>query len=555
MPLNTPFLYLTFPEPSADGVDPFGPYTTYITSWNDFSGNNRHAAKHDDVPGGIGGVLAGGKVGPYSYHVLGYQTGLYVPAMTAEWSSMTTITIAYWAKCSIGQGATSYVVGKSGANVGIHDGPGGWNLGDGASFTAIDNGRNVGGAPDSDWHHYAFTYDGTTMRSYFDGTEIDDATLAGGIVGGTLNTDYCIIGSSNANSPPGGSEWPGQIDQFIIWDEALSGADISTLYNGGSGMALSTSPKTGLDTVRTYFRFENNYSDSSGNSYNSATTTGDPTFVSSTLAGGTAAVDFDGDDYVYNDLYAVDIDPWVTSNQFTVSLWMKTSDPTVTPGTWPKKAYMGHIYPTVGSNGLGWIFWNSNQWIVSSETGAGVGTTVWKTSAAGIVTDGAWHHYVLTYDGQTLHSYADGALQADVAAPGARIINSAPVAGYAQSTSPFRNLGIGAENRVEPAVDPCIAAIDEVAIFNEALSLADIALLYNGGAGRDVTPVTPTPPLPVIPILDAATDRKDYVIVSTDVAQISRQYDRTVPYVPFSRVIKGPATLRGVVTAYTASRG
>jgi len=554
MPLNTPFLYLTFPEDST------GASSVTVTSWNDFSGNGRHGAPHMTD----GTVQSPGKIGSYSFHVNALQAPLYVPAMDSEWSAMSTITIAYWAKCSIFQGANSYVIGKSGTNVGIHDYQG-WNLGNGVSFTTISNGRSAGGAPSSGWHHYAFTYDGTTMRSYLDGSEIDSALLAGGVVGGTLHTDYCVIGGANAALPGAGVEWPGQIDQVIIWDEALNGTDISTLYNAGSGMSLTTSPKTGLDTIRTYFRFENNYSDSSGNSYNSVTTTGDPTFVSSTLAGGTAAVDFDGDDYVYNDLYAVNIDPWVRSHQFTVSLWMKTSDPTVSTGTWPKKAYMGHIYPTVGSSGLGWVLWNSSQWIVSSFPGAGVGTNAWPTCDAGIVTDGDWHHYVLNFDGQHLHSFVDGVqtsagshspfISANTACRGGRVINSSPDAGYAQSTSPFRNLGIGAENRVEPAVDPCIAVIDEVAIFNEALQPSDVLLLYNGGAGRDVTPVTPTPPLPVIPIQDAATDRKDYIIVSTDVAQISRQYDRTVPYVPFSRVIKGPATLRGVVTAYTASRG
>tara|TARA_Y100000590_G_scaffold400266_1_gene484207 strand:+ start:2324 stop:3952 length:1629 start_codon:yes stop_codon:yes gene_type:complete len=542
MPLNTPFLYLTFPEVSTGGIG------VTVTSWNDFSGHDRHGAPHQTA----GSVQSPGKIGSYSFHVNALQAPLYVPAMDSEWAAMSTITIAYWAKCSIFQGANSYVIGKSGTNVGVHDYQG-WSLGNGVSFTAISNGRSASGAPSSDWHHYAFTYDGTTMRSYFDGLEIDSALLAGGVVGGTLNTDYCVIGGANAALPGGGVEWPGQIDQVIIWDEALNGTDISTLYNGGSGMALSTSPKTGLDTIRTYFRFENNYSDSSGNSYNSATTTGDPTFVSSTLAGGTAAVDFDGDDYVYNDLYAVGIDPWVKSNVFTVSLWIKTSDP-IAIG-WPKKAFIAHLRDTTPPDGLGWTLWNDDKWWIPQRNGAGVGSNLWVSVDAGINPDGLWHHHVLTFDGQTLHSYVDGASHSDISCRGARIINSSPVAGYPQGVAPYKNLGIGYENRSAAGIDPCIAEIDEIAIFNEALQPADVSLLYNGGAGRDVTPVTPTPPLPVIPIQDAATDRKDYIIVSTDVAQISRQYDRTVPYVPFSRVIKGPATLRGVVTAYTASRG
>jgi len=545
MPLNTPFLYLTFP------ADSTGFSADTRTSWNDSSGNNRHCAPAHGLPT----VTSPGKVGSYSLHCASLNP-TYIPAMDTGWSAMTTITIAYWARRTVGAGASEYIVGKEGANVGIHDG-GGWHLGNGVSFTSIDNGRNTSGVPDSDWHHYAFTYDGSTMRSYFDGVEIDDAPLAGGIVGGTLNTDYCIIGGPNIAFPVVSNGWDGQVDQFTIWDEALSGADISTLYNGGTGLALSVSPKTGLDTIRTYFRFENNYSDSSGNSYNSATTTGDPTFVSSTLASGTAAVEFDGDDYVYNDLYAVNIGPWVRSNQVTISLWIKTTDPTVIT---PTKSYIAHQNSHAAPHvPLGWTLLNDSKWWVPQIQGGGLSPFTWKSCRAEINADGNWHHYVLAFDGEFLHSYVDGVQisggGANTSCRGGRIINTSPIAGAAQGVSPFRNLGIGKDNRNDPAIDPCIADIDEVAIFNEALQPADVSLLYNGGTGRDVTPVTPTPPLPDIPIQDAATDRKDYIIVSTDVAQISRQYDRTVPYVPFSRVIKGPATLRGVVTAYTASRG
>lgn len=74
---------------------------------------------------------------------------------------------------------------------------------------------------DNQWHHWAGTYDGTTLRAYFDGALVGSGSaLAGGIL-----TDADVIrvftsaGSGNT------------IDDVRIYDEALDQSTIATLMN------------------------------------------------------------------------------------------------------------------------------------------------------------------------------------------------------------------------------------------------------------------------------------------------------------------------------------
>jgi hypothetical protein len=63
---------------------------------------------------------------------------------------------------------------------------------------------------DNNWHHLAFTWDGTTLYVYIDGTK--DAGTA-------YNT---IFGQ-------------GSLDEVGIWNRALTTTEVATLYNSGAG--------------------------------------------------------------------------------------------------------------------------------------------------------------------------------------------------------------------------------------------------------------------------------------------------------------------------------
>ena len=80
--------------------------------------------------------------------------------------------------------------------------------------------------------------------------------------------------------------------------------------------------------------------------------------------------------------------------------------------------------------------------------------------------NGAWHHLVGTYDGKALKLYVDGELK-----------TATPDAGCIIATNAF-NLNIARNSEItERFYD---GAIDDVRIYNYALSEDDVNAIYNG---------------------------------------------------------------------------
>jgi hypothetical protein len=85
----------------------------------------------------------------------------------------------------------------------------------------------------ANWHHIVYTYDGSTMKGYYDGTEVVSQALSGnGASGGlnnfTLGWDRGVWVSSYASA---------EIDEAGVWSRAITGAEVTSLYNGGVGLA------------------------------------------------------------------------------------------------------------------------------------------------------------------------------------------------------------------------------------------------------------------------------------------------------------------------------
>jgi hypothetical protein len=71
----------------------------------------------------------------------------------------------------------------------------------------------------TDWHHYVVTVTTTTMRFYYDSAD-QGATTCSGTANGT--TTQLTVGNN----------FDGYIDDVVIYNDVLSGAEISGLYNG-----------------------------------------------------------------------------------------------------------------------------------------------------------------------------------------------------------------------------------------------------------------------------------------------------------------------------------
>jgi hypothetical protein len=89
------------------------------------------------------------------------------------------------------------------------------------------------------------------------------------------------------------------------------------------------------------------------------------------------------------------------------------------------------------------------------------------------INDGQWHHVAAVYDGKNKYIYVDGALDASVPATGSIAQNNFPV-GIGENAEALGHLWNG--------------SIDEVAIYNRALTADEIQTIYNAVKPGNTTP-------------------------------------------------------------------
>ena len=168
------------------------------------------------------------------------------------------------------------------------------------------------------------------------------------------------------------------------------------------------------------------------------------------------AFSFDGT----GDSVFVGHDPSLDLNQFTFDAWVK-------PGRLPEGIFQAII--TKNINPRPPSLWLSEDKV---QVWFGPGSTLRATSVTGLTLD-TWHHLAATYDGSDVKIYIDGAL--DISVP----VAVTP----ATNTQPLRFAvardGVGASFQ---------GLIDEVEIFNRALSAAEVRAIFDAGSAGKVKP-------------------------------------------------------------------
>ena len=81
-------------------------------------------------------------------------------------------------------------------------------------------------AADGDWHTAGFTYDGTTLQTYFDGSAQGSAAVASD----TIRHNYVTVCGKRLVS--NGSFYAGELRDFVAYSSALSAALVTTYNNG-----------------------------------------------------------------------------------------------------------------------------------------------------------------------------------------------------------------------------------------------------------------------------------------------------------------------------------
>ncbi len=313
----------------------------------------------------------------------------------------------------------------------------------------------------NNWYYINFIYDSTQHKGYF-------------YVNGKLNSSGNTSSSDFKNNSEtlkigtgyqyGGSTSPhftGYIDEVKIYNYARSTDQIKQDYNaglagissmeGGSVNVGGTQVRNIKDHLVAHYKFDEGY----GNTVNNFSSLG--TTLNGTLGSGNSAPTwttgknnkgllFDGDDYIDlpNDLTYTD--------EVSAFAWFKSlGDP---PGGY-------HI-----------IFGGSQLEISIPSSGqirTGINTSARYVSNHGSgITDGNWHYVGFTFDGSTKNSYIDGEYVGQQTGIEGALVNSFSsrrIGRFGSSSTYFAN-----------------GLIDEVKIYNTALSDAEIKLDYNQGS-------------------------------------------------------------------------
>ncbi len=375
--------------------------------------------------------------------------GVQVPH-NAAFNSTTNVTYEAWVKPSTNVAAYRRIIGKGGN--GTQEAPGIYVQ---QSTGKVSAGMLINGTQqiinstlavnDNEWHHTAFTYDGTTLKLYVDGTL--DGTLA---ITGTITTNTSPL-DIGYNSPLNLYPFIGKIDEVRVWNTARTATEIQNAMNTGL-----IGNEVGL--VAYYHFNDNNRSGQNRTITNFCIATG--TVLNGSTYGTSLTPIFECApppfttpecNMVLNgttDYAQAANNTAINLAQFSVGAYFKT---TIT-GT-VKSILLKDVDGTNNNYKLSLSATNKAQISfvnTAFATVSAIGTTT--------ITDGNWHYAVGTFDGANLKIYVDGVLEATTANATTPSIGS-----FA--------LNIGADNG---GINKFNGSLDELSVWNRAITASEI---------------------------------------------------------------------------------
>jgi len=298
--------------------------------------------------------------------------------------------------------------------------------------------NSVGQLELNTWNQIAFTYDGSVERFYLNGVldssnSASAASLCQAAVPVKLGKENTVF-----------QAFSGSLDAVQIYNQALSAASVSSLYS-----ALVASWNLDEPFGATSF------ADASGDGNTGACGSACPTMAVPGKVG--TAASFNG----VNDQITVPDSPSLRLNQFTIGMWV-----------FPKQEKTNYQPLLAKEDSSGnfrdyGLFIAPNTMQVRYAVWAGDCATKFAANSVGQLTMNAWNHVVFTYDGNTESLYINGVLDST---------NPASTASLCQAVVPIK---IGMETG---AFLPFNGVLDDIVIYNQALSAAGVTNLYDSPA-------------------------------------------------------------------------
>ncbi len=326
---------------------------------------------------------------------------------------------------------------------------------------------------DGRWHHMAFVVDRVagTARIYIDGVNVTIQKNISGTECGTLSGDSLYLDISacpsatvaggnlrlGANST-GGERWDGLIDDAKLYSRALSASEISGLYSQGAATIGVTTDKVSSGLVG-YWSFNGKDMDwSSNTAYDrsgygiNGIGTAQLSATTSPVAGRVGqALSFTGANGL--DMPVTTGSIGALTNAISMSLWVKRGD----DGTFRNIAGVTKDDSTT-SYSWGFRVNNTNN-VFFDVFVSGFRLQVGDPS---VVPVGTWAHYTFTWDGANLILYKNGVLTSSTTRSG--------------TLDPYNTKQFGISNT--GGYSRFVGSIDEVRVYNRALSAAEAKQLY-----------------------------------------------------------------------------
>lgn len=313
------------------------------------------------------------------------------------------------------------------------------------------------------WHHLVMTYDGTNINSYLDGKNVQNCNYVGGAI--SYTSSPLIIAASYAASPAG-DYFPGYIDDVRVYNRVLTAVQATQLYNAGRSTVSASQPTLLSNGLVGYWTFDgknliNNVIDSSG-----AGVTGDLGGSTSTTTirgeigqalsfdGSSNHVVFPGNTPLSSDASSMSVALWFKSTSNGVIFSDSNTDVSGTPTGFDPLIY-------IETNGI----LHAGGWIGSAP----------NLASSGAVNDGKWHQAVWVNSGGSIQSlYLDG-----------QFVTSVSGGMFGVSSTNIWQIGTGyVGNTAQWPNTPnnwfyYNGAVDDVRVYNRALSANEIQELYN----------------------------------------------------------------------------
>ncbi|MGY8686306.1 MAG: LamG-like jellyroll fold domain-containing protein, partial [Verrucomicrobiales bacterium] len=433
-----------------DFFDPNGPAPGLIAYW-DFNGAGDPV---DLVNGTVAALTGGADYGDgYEGGAIDFgatdegQTLVVDPSILAPIVARDKLTISYWQNLHNVANSSAFWADAAVAGDRAFQAHTPWSNGSVYFDTAgcCDPPQRISAAVDTPvgtWQHFAFVKDGPNKAVYVDGVEAFAGGDAAPIPEGFLSFN---IGSAN----DGASSIQGLIDEFSIWSVALSADEIADLAaggkpsTGGGGSSLSAG-------LIGYWPLDGDLEDKVGDAHGFEVGSAPIEFGEGGFGQG---VDLDGiDQYVSTPVETEDRFDFSDDTGFSVSAWFRVDS--------FDKSWQAIVTKGEGSN------WRIHRQGGNDNLGpvAGQGDFVGNPVS---VNDGALHHVVITnVPGESTNFYLDG------------VLNESRAAGVPEGNEwPMmigENANGGGNGRTFNGL------IDEVAVWNRALSDGEVGLLYSG---------------------------------------------------------------------------